>query len=88
MSLNNLSFLPLYRKKDDVLHDFYIPALNTCIEFQGIQHYENCWFTHDNSLQVRQLRDKIKKEYCKQHGITLIEVKYNENVDDVLRVLI
>lgn len=60
--------------------DFYIPFENTCIEFQGSQHYipvnyggisdeEAC-----KQLKYTQNNDAIKKEFCKLNNITLIEI--------------
>ena len=32
-----------------------------------------------------QLHDKIKKEYCLQNNINFLEIKYNENIEDILK---
>lgn len=46
------------------------------IEFQGEQHY-----TPSNGFYNETLieHDKMKKEYCKNHNIPLIEIKYKKN---------
>ena len=45
------------------------------IEYQGIQHYSEVSWTHDD-LQSRQKRDQIKRDYCKYNNIPLIEIPY------------
>lgn len=46
------------------------------IEYQGIQHYEESIFKKYESLAERQERDNIKREYCNQKNIKLIEIPY------------
>lgn len=74
--------------KNKLRFDFYLPELNTCIEFQGKQHYENTgWvFTDDNVADI-QRRDKIKRDYCAANNINLIEIKYNESINKKLSFL-
>ncbi len=50
--------------------------LKYLIEYQGIQHYQESIFSKYESLQERQNRDNIKREYCKSHNIKLIEIPY------------
>lgn len=50
--------------------------LKYLIEYQGIQHYQESIFSKYESLQERQNRDNIKREYCKNHNIKLIEIPY------------
>ena len=61
--------------------DFVLTGRNIHIEHQGIQHYEEGsigFFEQDK--QVRQQRDQIKREYCREHGIRLIEIRYDEDI--------
>lgn len=66
--------------------DFYLPQLNTCIEFQGEQHYDKT-----NLLWSEELinHDNIKKQFCKEQGINLIEIPYYDidNLDKYLKEL-
>ena len=65
--------------------DFVLTGRNIHIEHQGIQHYEEGsigFFEQDK--QVRQQRDQIKREYCREHGIRLIEIRYDEDIDQRL----
>jgi protein-arginine kinase activator protein McsA len=42
--------------------DFYLPNLNTCIEYDGEQHYKPIsTFGGEEGLRKQQLRDKIKE---------------------------
>ena len=63
--------------------DFYLPQLNTCIEFQGEQHYKQ-----DSLLWSEQLiqHDNIKRDFCKNNNITLIEIPWYDiyNIDKYL----
>lgn len=65
--------------------DFYLPNHNTCIEFDGEQHYKiNEFFGGEKSFKELQLRDKIKDEYCLNNNIHLLRIKYNENIEEKL----
>ena len=65
--------------------DFYLPNHNLCIEFQGGQHYETFRFETDTiELEKRKYRDAIKKQYCLDHNIKLLEIRYDENVEEKL----
>jgi len=56
--------------------DFYLPKYNTCIEFNGKQHYEPVSiFGGEEVFKNQQERDEIKKEYCKQNNIPLVIIK-------------
>ena len=47
------------------------------IEFQGQQHYEED-LSFSETLADRVERDNIKREYCKNNGISLIEIPYTD----------
>lgn len=55
--------------------DFYLPDYNCCIEYDGIQHFEETTMCSD-SLIDRQYRDNIKNQYCKDNDIKLIRIPY------------
>lgn len=68
--------------------DFYIKNKNTCIEFQGYQHYEPVKiFGGDNRFKAQQVKDNIKVEFCKNNNIKLIRIPYFEinNIDNILK---
>jgi len=62
--------------------DFYVPSLNTAIEFQGEQHTSIGYYIRmgvsnpEKALRDCQLRDQAKREWCKKNGIRLIEIHY------------
>ena len=63
--------------------DFYIPALNSCIEFDGIQHFEPVdYFGGEKAFKEVQRRDGIKTKYCKEKGIKLLRIRYDEDVEE------
>lgn len=67
--------------------DFYLPELNTCIEFQGKQHYEPIkYFGGDKGFIVRQKHDRIKLNYCNQNNIKLICIPYwdENNIEKII----
>lgn len=69
--------------------DFYLPYLNTMIEFQGEQHYgiANKAITHGSrKWQSQKKRDNHLRRYASDHNVRLIEVPYTyrSNVDTFL----
>lgn len=65
--------------------DFYIPTYNTCIEYDGEQHFRPVDFWGGNeSFKRLQLHDSIKTKYCKDNDIHLIRISYNQNIEDEL----
>lgn len=68
--------------------DFYLPEYNTCIEYDGLQHFKSIeHFGGKKGLKETQKRDKIKDEYCKNNNIRLLRIKYNEKVSKILSIL-
>lgn len=65
--------------------DFYIPSLNVCIEYDGIQHFKAIekW-GGEQALLNTQTRDSLKTTYCQDRGIRLLRINYKE---DILLVL-
>jgi very-short-patch-repair endonuclease len=72
--------------------DFYIPQYNLCIEFDGEQHFIPHAFNSRKeteerkleNLKIVQFRDQIKNDYCKNNGINLLRIRYDENVEEKL----
>lgn len=63
--------------------DVWIPALRLGIEHQGQQHYQavSAW-GGEQSLARTKANDARKRKLCKQHGIGLYEIRYDEPLDD------
>lgn len=87
---NNIKYFIQYkfkgcRYKNPLSFDFYLSELNTCIEYDGEQHFHSrCYFDDDN-LETRKIRDEIKNEYCRKNNINLLRIKYTENVENKLK---
>ena len=96
---NNIKFKQQYTfedcvYKDKLRFDFYLPDYNMCIEFQGEQHYFPVDFKGHGEKEAQeafdklQIRDNIKKEYCKNNNIELVEITYvdrdRNRIDKVL----
>ena len=65
--------------------DFYLPKYNTCIEFQGLQHFKSVdFFGGEEEYNQRQENDKKKKEYCDEHNIKLLYITYQDNINECL----
>lgn len=67
--------LPLY-------FDFAIiidKQIQCLIEYQGQQHYYLVTkFGNEIDFKERQYKDQLKRDYCKQHNIKLIEIPYTD----------
>lgn len=63
--------------------DFYIPSINSLIEFDGKQHYEPYdYYGGIEEFEKIKLRDRIKNKYCKNKKINLLRLPYwlSENI--------
>lgn len=73
------------KDKKTLPFDFYLPDYNICIEFQGKQHYIAVeHFDKHGGFDIRLKHDQIKREYCKNNGIKLLEITYKDNIEKVL----
>jgi len=65
------------RDKRTLPFDFYLPEHNLCIEYQGKQHYYALdFFGGKKAFNIRCFHDKLKREYCDNKSIRLIEIPY------------
>lgn len=63
--------------------DFYLPDKQICIEFQGKQHYQPIeYFGGNKQFTTQQYYDQLKKDYCLNNNIKLIEIPYY-NLQDI-----
>ncbi len=61
--------------------DFFIPEINTIIEYNGIQHYESVdYWGGKKGLVKRKKHDKLKESYCIENGINFEVIRYDEDV--------
>lgn len=64
--------------------DFYLPEYNTCIEFDGKQHFEPCeHFGGLDEFKKLQIRDRIKNDWCEVNRIKLLRLNYLQNKKDI-----
>lgn len=67
-------------------YDFYLPEDGVVIEFNGIQHYEAIdYFGGEPRFKAQQERDKEKEEYCISNNKRLVVIRYDEDIDEVLK---
>ena len=85
----NINFVTQYVFKDckninPLRFDAYSDEIKTAFEFQGGQHYFPVDFAGKGydwakkQFSINQYRDEIKRNYCNDHGIKLIEIPYWE----------
>lgn len=90
--LNNHNIDYVYQKtfydckdKQPLPFDFYLPAYNMCIEYQGGQHYFSVeHFGGEEKFSLQQKHDKIKSDYCKEQNIELMVIPYDKDVNEEL----
>ncbi len=95
--LNSLgiSYIREYKFKDccskrPLPFDFYLPDHNTCIEYDGEQHFSSRSFRNNRDenrgFKQVQLHDSIKTEFCNDMNIRLIRIPYTE-FNDIRQIL-
>lgn len=88
LKLNSINYAREYtfsdlKDKKKLRFDFAIfdenNTLSHLIEFDGRQHNNDYTpWNSEESLKDRQIRDKLKDEYCKTHNIKLIRIPYEK----------
>lgn len=88
---NNYTYMTQYTPEDGGIgrrrFDFYLPEVNTVIEYDGAQHFipVKHW-GGEKALEKQIAIDAEKDKYCKKVGLRMIRVPYTEkNVDGFLR---
>ena len=72
-----------------LLFDFYIPSINTCIEFDGKQHFEPVeYWGGQEGLARRKRSDEIKNKFCTDNNINLLRISYNEDIEERLKNIV
>lgn len=73
--------------KKKLLFDFFIPNLNTCIEFDGAQHFKVVdWFGGKEGYIKRKENDIIKNNFCEINKINLLRISY-EDINIIDKIL-
>jgi len=89
---HNLNFVnqKIFKNCTDVSYlkfDFYLGVFNTCIEYDGEQHFNPVGhWGGEEALIANKRRDKIKTQYCLDNDIKLIRIPYTEydNIEEIL----
>lgn len=88
---NNIIFISEFRIKEcrnvlELPFDIYIPSLNLCVEYDGVQHYKPIeFFGGEEGYQKQVQNDKIKNEYCESNNINLLRISYKQEHLKVLK---
>lgn len=65
--------------------DFFIPELNTMIEYDGIQHFVPIdYFGGEESYEKIKINDSIKNKWCQENSINLIRIPYDVDIETFL----
>lgn len=92
----NINYIKEY-KFDDCINinslkfDFYLPELNICIEYDGVQHFKPIeLFGGYDYFKKLKYNDNIKDQYCMDNNIKLIRISYKEfkNIKQILNKII
>lgn len=87
---NNIKYIPQKRfhdlkDKTYLSYDFYLPNYNILIEYQGMQHYQtNDHFGGKKQFEKQQYHDNLKREYAKNNGYKLLELKYTLDSQELI----
>ena len=58
---------------------------NILIEYQGLQHYQPIeHFGGQKAFMIQQKHDQIKRDWAIKHGYREIEIKYGQNINNIL----
>lgn len=90
---NNIKYISQYEipidisinKSGKAFIDFYLPDYNTCLEYNGQQHYISSYnFGGNFNFEKQKNRDSFVRNYCAQHNIKLLEISYKDNIIESL----
>ena len=69
--------------------DFYLPEYNTCIEYDGKQHYESInFFGGNKEFKKLIVKDNIKTKFCQDNNIKLLRIRYDERIDEKIKLFL
>lgn len=87
LDFNNIKYITQYKLESKVnpsgymLVDFYLPQSNIFIEYNGEQHYIPVESMGGQlQFEQQQARDEELRQYCKDHNIKLIEIRYDQDI--------
>jgi hypothetical protein len=63
--------------------DIWIPSLSIAIEYHGLQHFKPVkFFGGEDAFLQAQERDNRKRALCEKNGVRLVEIAYDQDIDD------
>ena len=72
--------------KNELKFDFFLPEMDCCIEYDGIQHFKPIdRFGGKEEFEKVKIKDKIKDGYCRKNNIHLIRINYLDNIEEKLK---
>lgn len=88
-TFDDLYFL---KKNAKLKYDFFLPELNTLIEYDGEYHYKAISYSSnikpEEQLAITQARDKVKTEYAARKGIYLLRIRFDDGIISILKAKI
>lgn len=101
LNLHNINYVQQYNFKEcrrvfPLPFDFYISSANTCIEYDGEQHFKPIKFRGMSEqmvleqFEITKECDRIKNEYCDLNSINLIRIPYAkfDEIENILTQLL
>jgi very-short-patch-repair endonuclease len=68
-----------YKYINKLNFDFYLPELNTCLEFDGIQHFKPIKdFGGEEEFEIIKKRDECKNKWCLENNVKLVRIRYDQ----------
>ena len=70
--------------------DCFDKEMKLAVEYNGVQHYKYVPFFHNNkeAFLNQKYRDQMKRQMCKENGVTLIEVPHIVKVENIKDFLV
>ena len=85
---NQISYIYQYKVQIDNRYyyfDFFLPDINTIIEYDGAQHYMPVeYFGGEQQFAKQKNIDNLKNDWCKNNNIQLIRISYSQDIKKVL----
>lgn len=73
--------------KKVLVFDFFLPDKNLIIEYDGRHHFMPIW-GGDEGFNIIKKRDEIKNNYCIDNNISIIRIKYSDDIDIKLKEIL
>lgn len=68
--------------------DFFLPNLNVCIEYDGLQHFKPIKrYGGEENFKKTKKHDEIKNKFCLDNNITLFRISYKENIEEKMLLI-